>query len=136
MFIVAVIKLPSKKIAAAGTAARGGCFGFDEEDAMSEMMEMVEKLISSLEEEPGYWEFSEFEAVHMSSGVSVWLANSWYGLAVRCPDRDKLGGVTLWSTLCGRFISWRRRLGSVFFAEQKKRNVAPTTARAVIDMLS
>lgn len=71
--------------------------------------EGINRIVDSLKGDAIGWTFNGFEATHRASGVSVWVANSYYGVHINVGG-IKFGGVTAMSSFFGYLIPWRRRV--------------------------
>lgn len=71
--------------------------------------EYVNLIVRSMKEHPGEWVVGSHETANRRLGVSVWTANSYYGLSVTI-DGITYGNVTTMSAFFGPLIPWRRRI--------------------------
>lgn len=90
-----------------------------------EQKAVIKWCIASLTSEPHLWEFGRYQGVH-ASGVTVWIANDFYGMAVYSnPQRDgaEIGGVEHFSSIFGWLVPWRRRLRHAALAAANRGHV-------------
>lgn len=100
-----------------------------------EQRELVERVIASLERRPWEWVFDRYSGDHQS-GVSVWIANSHYGMSIQYGGGKVVGGVTGWSSLFGPLIPWRSRLRRAALAAADELNPPPPPVPTAADALA
>lgn len=92
---------------------------------MSKLDELVDLIVENAAGSPEEWRVNDFQADHIPSGVSIWLANSYFGVAIQARGINKIGGVTLWSSFFGWATPWRRRLFNAFKDRRPSKNRRP-----------
>lgn len=70
---------------------------------------VVDAVVWSLEYESGDWVLGEYHWDNPKRQMTVWIANSYYGLRVGYRGIS-VGGVTCSSSFFGAITPWRRRV--------------------------
>lgn len=97
---------------------------------------VVSAILASLRDHPEQWTIDRYVALH-TSGVYVWIANSYYGLAVGMEDArgiartEYFGGVNVWFP---SLVPWRRKLYRACAALYRERN--KMTENAIVESLA
>jgi len=75
------------------------------------MRKIAQDTAVSLREEPKRWEIGEFRATR-DDGLTVWIANGYFGLSITPPNGPEYGGVSFTSVFFGWATPWRRAVMS------------------------
>lgn len=79
------------------------------------MTHPVTLVVQSMREHPEDWRVDHYEAKH-KSGITVWIANSYYGMEIKGGGAH-FGGVGLLASFGLSFRHWQ-----LYFAARKLRN--------------
>lgn len=70
---------------------------------------IIDAIVEAMRARPEDWKWNGYDLTNDRIGVEVWLANGYYGLAVKAPG-FRYGGVTFMSPFFGWATPWRRRV--------------------------
>lgn len=70
---------------------------------------LIKMTMRSLTENPDDWEFSKYEAANEKLGLTVWLANRFYGTTITGEGLE-VGGQGSSSEWFGGLRPWRRKV--------------------------
>jgi len=114
---------------------------------MGKLNSIVEWCLHSMETEPQAWRRDNpgwdgklYYVTHIHTGVTVWMANSTWGLGIYASEghwssQPELGGVTGWSTFFGWATPWRVRLYRAAKRAVGYENAQSSVADTILDKI-
>ena len=95
-------------------------------EEQTKLDEMIAKLVSSLQNNPGEWTLGDFTINHTPSGIELWQSNGWQYCGVLRPVEMKQSVLSIFQ---------RRRLWKAMQSISVDRSVTLLAAEKVIDQL-